>query len=293
MKYDKDGALRWEAVDTTWKGWWYRSLVTDAAGAAYVTSPWDGSSGGTGGDCAVATVRTTAQDSTPPTWSGTPLTAIQQPYPDIDLIWTSAADLDDAGGAGSIDHYDIYRSLASFSSTTDPGVSKIATVSGIRNSYSDRTGAHEATYYYALVAVDAATSHNRSAISNVASAQVATAPSPDNAPPSIPGSLAVSTGVYPDINISWTASTDVDDAGTAQQLMYYKLYRSRYPLDITDTNKQNPAEVDTVLIACDATSYTARGIGGTQYNYRLEAFDMAGNGSGLSSQHMGQVAPAP
>ncbi len=244
-------------------------------------------------NCAVATVRTTEQDTTSPTWRGASLTAIQQPYPDIDLIWTSAADLNDSGGAGSIDHYEVYRSQTSFSSTTDPGVSMIATVSGIRNSYSDRTGDHEATYYYALVAVDAATAHNRSAISNVASAQVAPAPSPDNAPPSIPGSLAVSTGVYPDINIYWTASTDVDDSGTGQQLLYYKLYRSRYPLDITEANKQNPAEVDTVMIACDATSYTARGIGGTQYNYRLEAFDMAGNGSGLSVQLMGQVAPAP
>jgi predicted CXXCH cytochrome family protein len=244
-------------------------------------------------NCAVATVRTTGQDTTPPTWSGTPLTAIQLPYPDIDLIWTSAADLDDSGGAGTIDHYEIYRSMTSFSSTTDPGVSKIATVSGIRNSYTDRTGEHEATYYYALTAVDAATALNRSSISNIASAQVAVAPSPDNTPPTVPGALSVSTGVYPNINISWTASTDVDDAGTPQQLLYYKLYRSLYPLDITDANKQNPVEVDTVIMACDAISYAARGIGGTQYNYRLEAFDMAGNGSGLSSQLMGQVAPAP
>jgi len=245
-------------------------------------------------NCAVATVRTTATDSTPPVWTNaTSLTVIQQPYPDIDLIWSQATDQDDSSGAGTIDHYDIFRSLTNFSATTDPGVSKIATVSGVRSSYIDNTGEHETTYYYGIVAVDASVNANASALSNVESVTVAVAPSPDNTPPTVPTGLSASTGVYPYINLSWTASTDVDDAAAPQQLLYYKLYRSDYPLDITDANKDNTDLVQTYIMANDAVSYVARGIGDMMYNYRLEAFDMAGNPSGLSDQVTAQVASAP
>ncbi|HEX9859588.1 MAG TPA: discoidin domain-containing protein, partial [Nitrospirota bacterium] len=244
-------------------------------------------------NCAVATVRTVSTDATPPTWPDTPLTVLQQPYPDIDLFWDPATDLDDSGGAGTIDHYDIYRSLAGFSAVTDPGVSKLSTVSGVRHSYIDRTGNHDTAYYYGIVAVDASVGANAGVLSNIGSATVAAAPSPDNVPPAVPGNLAAATGVYPYINISWSASTDVDDLGSPQQLMYYKLYRADYPLDITESNKDNPDQVNTFIMANDAVSYVASGVGDSMYNYRLEAFDVAGNPSGLSAQATGTVAAAP
>ena len=242
-------------------------------------------------NCAVATVRTVATDATRPTWSGTPLTVLPQPYPDIDLVWTGASDKDDSGSAGGIDHYNIYRSTSSFSSTA--GLTPIATVSGIRNSYVDRTGDHDTTYYYGLVAVDASAIHNQSVLSNVASATVAPAPSPDNTIPQVPAGLAASTGVYPYVNLSWSPSADTDDAGISQPLLCYRLYRSVFPLDITEDNKGVPAEVDVFMVANDATGYVSTGMGGVTYNYRIEAFDMAGNASGLSTQVSSGVASAP
>lgn len=244
-------------------------------------------------NCAVATVRTTSTDTTAPMWPPTPLSVQQQPYPDIDLFWQAATDQDNSGGNGTIDHYDIYRSLSAFSSVTDPGVTKLSTVSSVRHSYIDRTGNHDTTYYYGIVAVDASVGANASALSNVGSAAVATAPSPDNVPPSVPGDIAAATGVYPYINLSWSASSDVDDAASPRQLLYYKLYRSDYPLDITDANKDNQSLVNTYIMANDAVSYVARGVGDMLYNYRLEAFDIAGNPSGMGGQVTGRVASAP
>jgi len=244
-------------------------------------------------NCVSATVRTTGADSTAPIWTGSPLSASQQQYPDIDLIWTPATDKDNAGGNGGIDHYDVYRGTSGFTAVTDPGVVKLATVSGVRKSYVDNTGVPDTTYYYGVVPVDASAAHNAGVLSNIVSATVASKPSPDNVAPTLPVGVAASTGVYPLINLSWTASTDVDDASNPLQILYYKLYRADYPLDITDANKDIPAEVTTVIVAHDAVSYVARGTGGSKYNYRLEAFDLAGNRSGLSAQVMGQVASAP
>jgi len=244
-------------------------------------------------NCVVATVRTTASDSAAPVWAGTPLTVEQGPYPDIDLRWTHATDKDDYNVAGSIDHYEIFRSLDSFSSATDPGVTNIGTVAGIRDTYVDNTGVHDTTYYYGLIAVDASGNRNRSALSNVGSAAVATPLPSDNVSPTLPTNLAVSTGVYPNMNLSWTASTDVDDPGNPQPLLYYKLYRAEYPLVIDDTNKNDADHVRTTLIAHDSINYVDRGIGGRTYNYRLEAFDLAGNPSGLSAGTSGTVADAP
>jgi fibronectin type 3 domain-containing protein len=244
-------------------------------------------------NCAAASVQTTAADSTVPTWPATPLSAIAQPYPDIDLIWDAASDLDDLAAPGVIDHYDIYRNVTSFSSKSDPGVTKIGTVSGVRHSYVDDTGDHDTKYWYGVIAVDASANANESALTNIAAATVGLAPSPDNTPPQLPADLAAATGVYPYMNLSWTASTDVDDAANPKQLMYYRLYRSDYPLDITDGNKDNPALVTTIIMANDAVGYAATGMGSGVYNFRLEAFDTAGNPSGLSAQVVGTVADAP
>ncbi len=244
-------------------------------------------------NCAIATVRTTNTDTTPPTWTGTPLTVAAQSYPDIDLNWTPATDRDNSSNPGTVDHYDIYRSLASFSSTADPGVTKIATVSGIRDSYIDKSGDHSTTYYYGIVAVDASTNHNASVLSNIGSATVEVAPSPDNTKPTVPGTLAAATGVFPYINLSWIPSTDMDDAANPQPLLYYKLYRADYPADVTDANKDNTSLVKTFIIAHDAATYIATGAGSAVYNYRLEAFDLAGNSSGLSNEVTGTVASAP
>ncbi|MBI5189818.1 MAG: discoidin domain-containing protein [Nitrospirae bacterium] len=244
-------------------------------------------------NCAVGTVLTEAADAVAPIWGGTPLVVTAGQYPAIDLVWDAASDLDDLGGVGNIDHYDVYRSLSTFTAKTDPGVTKVATVAGIRGSYVDVTGDPATAYYYGLVAADASSAHNQSALSNVGTATVASMPSPDNTPPTVPGILAASTGVYPAMNLTWSASTDVDDSAASQPLNYYKLYVSDYPLDITDANKDNPAEVRTIFMAHDAVSYAARGISGQRYNFRLEAFDLAGNASGMGSQANATVATAP
>ncbi|HLB25021.1 MAG TPA: hypothetical protein VJM83_01700, partial [Nitrospirota bacterium] len=242
-------------------------------------------------NCGIATVRRPDSDGRAPTWGGaSPLAVVANGYPDIVLIWTAATDKDDADNDGVIDHYDVYRSPGSFTSTSQ--AEKIDTVAGIGTYYVDSSGDHDTTYYYGIVAVDASAAHNQSALSNVAYATVAPAPSPDNTVPATPGGLAAATGSYPFINLSWTASTDVDDADNSRPLLCYKLYRAAYPFEITDGTKGLP-NVDVVVVANDATSYQSRGTGSTKYNYRIEAVDMAGNVSALSSVATATVAAAP
>jgi fibronectin type 3 domain-containing protein len=247
-------------------------------------------------NCAIGTVRTLSTDAVAPLWSGgTPLSASQQPYPDIDLLWTPATDKVDSGANGSIDHYDVYRSRTPFTNGDLPGVSPpIGTVAGIRNSFVDSTGDHDTTYYYGIVAVDSSAGQNRSVLSNVVSATVAPAPVPDNTAPPVPGNFTAIANGYPIINLGWTASTDLNDAGqTMSAILFYKVYRSVYPLDITDTNKDITSEVDNFTVAHDSLTFAARGTGSTKYNFRIEAVDMAGNKSGMSPQVMAEVIPAP
>jgi len=259
--------------------------VADMGGTAaktyfYAMTAWDDENNMSNiSNCVTATVRTSSADNVAPTWSGSPLSAVQGGYPDIDLNWTQASDKDNANNNGTIDHYDVYRNYSgSIVSTTNPStVEKVVTLSGIRNSYIDRTGGHNKLYYYRVVAVDASAAHNSSVLSNEVSAKVAPSPQTDGVAPTVPGSLAASTGVYPNINLSWTASTDVDDVGNPKDLLCYRLYRSVYPFDITKDNyKTDTAHVSMTTIAHDAVSYVDRGISDTRYNYRIEAVDLAG-----------------
>lgn len=85
----------------------------------------------------------------------------------------------------------------------------------------------------------------------------------DTTPPSVPTGLTVTAVSPSQINLSWNASTDPDDAVAG-----YRIYRS-----------------GTLLTTVSATSTSDTGLSpSTQYCYAVSAYDTANNESGKSSQ---------
>ncbi len=265
---------------------------------------------------AVVTVPTTAVVNTAPTWPPNALTATAVQSPDIDLVWTPAVD-NGAGQAGIIDHYSVYRSAGNFGNLSTvaqlsaAGIAQIGTVAGTESSFTDDAGYANAgkTYYYGVIAVDnASPTPYTSLLSNVASATVAPPPCPDINPPTLPGSFTASTGDYPYVNLGWIVSTDLETCSgqqVNQPIEYYKLYYAASTIAIPDNadtmsdSALNASGIYTMIIAGTTSSppstdtYAFRGNGGSSLNFRLEAYDTAGNKSGLCAQVTGQVLPAP
>ena len=257
---------------------------------------------------AEVTVPTAATVNTAPTWPSGALTATAVQFPDIDLVWTPAID-DGTGQAGVIDHYSIYRSTHDFSNLSTvaqlsaAGITPIGTVAGTGSSFIDDTGYTGTTYYYGVIAVDdVSPAPYLSLLSNVTSATVAPPPCPDINPPTLPGSFAAATGSYPYVNLTWTASTDLETCSgqqVYQPIGYYRLYYAASSIAIPDNadtmsdSTLNASGIYTMIIDGTATTYAFRSTGGNSLNFRLEAYDAAGNKSGLCAQVTGQVSPAP
>ena len=257
---------------------------------------------------AEVTVPTTAVVNTAPTWPSNALTATAVQFPDIDLVWTPAVD-NGTGQAGLIDHYSVYRSTSNFNNLSTvaqlsaAGITPIGTVAGTENSFIDDTGYTGTTYYYGVIAVDdASPTPYVSRLSNVTSATVAPPPCPDINPPTLPGNFAAATGNYPYVNLTWVASTDLETCSgqqVYQPIGFYKLYYAASTITIPDNadtmsdSTLNASGIYTMIIDGTATTYAFRGTGGSSLNFRLEAYDAAGNKSGLCVQVTGQVAPAP
>ena len=159
------------------------------------------------------------------------------------LSWTAATDNIAVTG------YNVHRS--STPNFTPSAANKIGQTNAL--TYTDTTSA--GTYYYQVVAVDAAS--NTSAASNEASATVTA----DTQAPTVPTGLQTGAVSGSSASFSWTAS--IDNVGVAG----YKVYRG-----------------GTFLANSASTSYTDTTVQqNTSYSYTVSAIDTAGNESAVSS----------
>lgn len=132
--------------------------------------------------------------------------------------------------------------------------SKIGTATS--TSYADNGLTPNTTYNYYVKAKDAA--GNLSAASQTVAAKT----DEDTSPPSTPAGLAVSSKTESSVKLTWNASTD-NIAITG-----YNVYRDGVKVGTATT-----------------TSYTDSGLNAdTSYTYRVQAFDIAGNMSEVSSE---------
>jgi len=170
----------------------------------------------------------------------------------VSLSWSPAADNVATTG------YEVHRSTSA-AFTPSPST-MIATVAG--TSYPDQ-GLAVGTYYYAVIAFDAA--GNRSPASATAPATIV--PAADVTPPSSPSSLAISpSGTSP--SLTWAASTD-DTAVTG-----YQVYRSTDP-----AFTPSPA----TLVGTTVTPvYADPAVTAGSWTYRVVALDGASNASTAS-----------
>jgi len=179
-------------------------------------------------------------DTTPPS---TPagLAAIFKQTPEVDLSWNASTD--NVGVTG----YTVYRDGT-----------KLDNVSGSTLTYVDKTIAVPAHYSYTVDAFDAAGNHS------VPSA-AATVSTVDTTPPSVPTGLTATATPTPEVDLSWTPSTD-NVAVTG-----YTIYRNGSQLTI---------------VSGSTTTYADKAVvQGGSYSYTVDAFDAAGN-------HSAQSAPA-
>jgi chitodextrinase len=176
-------------------------------------------------------------DDLPPTTPGTPLA-----YPfsstQILLVWPASTDNNRVTG------YQVFRNGANLGSTPFPA-------------WFDQNLSPATTYYYAVVAVDAA--GNFSPASKVTA--VTTLPPPDRTPPSIPANLRATSLAVSQVSLAWGASTDnVRTAG-------YKVFRNGTLISVSVV----PSFTDQLVFP------------NTAYSYTVAAFDAAGNTSAQSA----------
>ena len=184
-----------------------------------------------------AAFKPTATDTTPPA-APADLTAVPISSSQISLSWTASTDVDSPVAA-----YNIYRNGALIGTTATA-------------SFQDGGLAAATTYSYAVSAYDPA--------GNVSGQSLAVSATTlqDTIPPSVPAGLRAAAVSSSQINLSWTASTDVGGAVAG-----YNLYRN-----------------GTVVATTAGTSYQDTGLSlSTTYSYAVSAYDTAVNVSLQSS----------
>jgi fibronectin type 3 domain-containing protein len=182
-------------------------------------------------------------DLTPPTVP-TGLQAVATRTPEVDLSWNASTDFFGVTG------YMIWRAGS-------PGT-LLATVSGSTLTYADKAVSQTSTYTYMVQATDAA--GNISALSASASATT-----PDITPPSVPTALVATATKTPEVDLSWTASTD--NVGVTG----YDVYR-------------NGSSTPLATLSGSTLTYADKAVSdATKYSYKVDAFDAAGNHSAQSA----------
>lgn len=212
---------------------YYRVIAVDAAGNASDASN---------------TASVTVPDVTAPS---TPTVTALLVGGDVDISWTAATD--DVGVTG----YEVHRGTSP--DFTISAATKLTDSTG--TSYTDTT-ATAGSWYYRVVAVDAA--GNVSAAPASAGVDI-----PDTTAPSAPTGLSAAAAGE-DVQLSWTASDD-DVAVTG-----YEVHRST-------TAGFTPSAATSVGTATD-TSFTDVAVGPGTWYYLVVATDAAGNVSGASNQ---------
>lgn len=201
---------------------------------------------------------TTMNDTTPPTVPRGIVAIVASNQSQVNLSWVPSID-----NSGTVASYSIYRN----------GI--LVGAPALSNSFSDIGLQANQTYIYTISAKDSG--GNVSALSAPVTAVT------DVYPPTIPcanliapcssqgAPFAVAVSVS-EIDIGWAASNDIDlsNGGTGSGIAGYKVYRS----DLV-----NPIGISTA----SSTIFADKGLlPKTTYNYRVSAFDRAGNESALS-----------
>ena len=181
-----------------------------------------------------------AADTIPPTIPSN-LTANASSSARVDLAWGASTDF----GGGVVAGYDVYRN----------GIKLKANVTS--TSYSDFTAQPGMPYSYRVDAFDDASPRNKSPKSNTASLTMpGIATTTDMEGPTIPGNLTATASSPTQVNLSWTASTDLGGGVVAG----YDVYRDGMKL------KAN-------VISTNYNDFTVQP--NTTYSYRVDAFDDA------------------
>ncbi|WEK13379.1 MAG: DNRLRE domain-containing protein [Candidatus Microbacterium phytovorans] len=179
---------------------------------------------------------------------------------DVALTWNAATD------DVAVDHYDVYRSVTSgFAIADGTRIAQPATAA-----YTD-VNVGEGTWYYRVVAVDAAGN------AGTASAQATAVVDIDTDAPSVPTGVEATASADGTVDVAWSASTD--DVG----VVGYRVYRG--------TTAGFTADADSLVAdGVTATTWTdpATTIG-TRY-YKVAAYDLAGNISAASAAASATVA---
>ena len=224
----------------------YKVIALDAAGNASVSS-----------NVASATV----PDTQAPTAPGS-LTANVSSNA-ADLAWQSSTD--NVGVVG----YDVHRGTVS--GFTPSAANRV--IRTTLTTYRD-AGLAAGTYYYKVVAADAA--GNPSPASNQAIATVS--PPADTQAPSAPGTLTASTAASA-VDLAWGAATD--NVGVTG----YDVHRG--------TSAGFTPSAANRLVRATATTYRDPSLAAATYYYRVIAVDGAGNAGAPSNEASATVSAAP
>ena len=236
-----------QQVGTTY---WSEALVASTA-YRYRVRAYDNAGNYSTSYSNVASATTTADVIAPIAPSG--LQAIATSPTSINLSWTASTD----SGGSSLAGYKIERCQTANCSN----YAQIAT--SPTNSYADATVSASTTYRYRVRAYDIA-GNNSIDYSNVASA---TTPQ-DQTQPTAPTTLSASAPSSTQINLSWPASSD-----SGGNLSGYRIDRCQ------GNGCGTFAEIGTSATTTFADSGRAPL---TTYQYRVRAYDAAGNTSGYS-----------
>jgi len=194
-------------------------------------------------------------DTSPPTVPQN-LSGVAVGQTQVDLSWTAATDV----GGGVVSGYKVYRDSLLVASVT------------AGTSYSDVGLTSSTTYGYTVAAYDNAVPANESAQS---SPVVNVTTQADTTPPTVPQNLSATVVSSSQVDLSWSASTDVGGGLVAG----YRVYRDGAP----------------VVSVTSGTSYSDTGrAASTTYSYTVLAYDNASpaNESAQSSPPVSVTTPA-
>jgi fibronectin type 3 domain-containing protein len=206
------------------------NTVTSLATYSYAVAAFDAAANHSAQSSPVSV---TTPDWTPPSVPAA-LAATVVSSGEIDLAWNASTD--NVGVTG----YTVYRNGAA-----------IATTPGGTLTYADTAVGHGFTYTYTVDAFDAAANHSPQSASTSST-------TPDDIPPTTPGSFAASATSPTAVVISWTSSTD--NVGVAG----YDVFRDGSVL---------------ITLPTSALNYTDTVATGNTHSYTVDAFDAAGNHS--------------
>ena len=187
---------------------------------------------------AEATAMGGAGSGAPAAPSGLAATAVSSAQ--VNLSW--------ADNSSNEDGFKLYRS------TDNATFSRVATLGAGVTSYADAGRAASTTYYYRVLAYNAA---GNSAYSNTASA---TTSAPATVKPPAPSNLAATAVSSTQVRLTWADNSSNEDG--------FRLYRSTDNVNFTQVAKPGT----------NATAHTDGGLsGGRTYYYRIRSYNSAGN----------------